>query len=60
VGDMLLRSLHQINQVLGRSTIIQSVSSPELLNRLATASVDYAQGPAVAPPVLLDENRLRA
>ena len=60
VGDMMLRSLHQINKVLGRSTIIQSVGSAELLKRLATASVDYAQGPAVAPAVLLDETRLRA
>jgi EAL domain-containing protein (putative c-di-GMP-specific phosphodiesterase class I) len=48
VGDSLLRSLHQINKVLGRSTIIQSVSSVDLLKRLAAANVDYAQGPAVA------------
>jgi EAL domain-containing protein (putative c-di-GMP-specific phosphodiesterase class I) len=46
--------------VLGRSTIIQSVSSAELLKRLASASVDYAQGPAVAAPVVLEETRLRA
>jgi EAL domain-containing protein (putative c-di-GMP-specific phosphodiesterase class I) len=60
VGEALLRSLHQINKVLGRSTIIQSVTSADLLKRLASASVDYAQGPAVAAPVLLDEIRLRA
>jgi diguanylate cyclase (GGDEF)-like protein/PAS domain S-box-containing protein len=60
VGETLLRSLHQINKVLGRSTIIQSVASSDLLKRLAAASVDYAQGPAVAAPILLDEARLRA
>jgi diguanylate cyclase (GGDEF)-like protein/PAS domain S-box-containing protein len=60
VGDILLRSLHQINKVLGRTTIIQSVTSADLLKRLATANVDYAQGPAVASPVLLEETRLRA
>lgn len=60
VGETLLRSLHQINKVLGRATIIQSVSSPELLKRLASASVDYAQGPAVAAPILLDKIRRRA
>ena len=60
VGDSLLRSLHQINKVLGRSTIIQSVSSVDLLKRLAAANVDYAQGPAIAVPVLLEEARLRA
>ena len=60
VGDTLLRSLHQINKVLGRTTIIQSVSSADLLKRLATANVDYAQGPAVAAPILLEETRLRA
>jgi len=60
VGDTLLRSLHQINKVLGRTTIIQSVASADLLKRLATAHVDYAQGPAVADPILLEETRLRA
>jgi len=60
VGDSLLRSLHQINKVLGRATIIQSVASTDLLKRLASAHVDYAQGPAVAAPVLLEETRLRA
>lgn len=60
VGDTLLRSLHQINKVLGRTTIIQSVSSADLLKRLATANVDYAQGSAVAAPILLEETRLRA
>jgi diguanylate cyclase (GGDEF)-like protein/PAS domain S-box-containing protein len=60
VGDTLLRSLHQINKVLGRTTIIQSVASAELLKRLATANVDYAQGPAVAAPIILEETRLRA
>jgi diguanylate cyclase (GGDEF)-like protein/PAS domain S-box-containing protein len=60
VGDSLLRSLHQINKVLGRCTIIQSVASAELLQRLAIANVDYAQGPAVAAPVVLEETRLRA
>jgi EAL domain-containing protein (putative c-di-GMP-specific phosphodiesterase class I) len=60
VGETMLRSLHQINKVLGRATIIQSVSSPELLKRLASASVDYAQGPAVAAPILLDKIRRRA
>ncbi len=44
VGETLLRSLHQINKVLGKSTIIQGVSSAELLKRLAAAKVDYAQG----------------
>jgi diguanylate cyclase (GGDEF)-like protein/PAS domain S-box-containing protein len=60
VGDSLLRSLHQINKVLGRTTIIQSVASADLLTRLASANVDYAQGPAVAAPILLEETRLRA
>ena len=60
VGETLLRSLHQINKVLGRATIIQSVASADLLKRLASANVDYAQGPAVAAPILLDETRLRA
>jgi diguanylate cyclase (GGDEF)-like protein len=60
VSETLLRSLHQINKVLGRATIIQSVASADLLKRLASASVDYAQGPAVAAPILLDETRLRA
>jgi diguanylate cyclase (GGDEF)-like protein/PAS domain S-box-containing protein len=60
VGETLLRSLHQINSVLGKSTIIQGVSSAELLKRLASAKVDYAQGPAVAPAALLEESRLRA
>jgi len=60
VGDSLLRSLHQINEVLGRATIIQSVASAALLKRLASANVDYAQGPAVAAPVLLEETRLHA
>jgi diguanylate cyclase (GGDEF)-like protein/PAS domain S-box-containing protein len=60
VSDTLLRSLHQINKVLGRTTIIQSVSSTELLERLALANVDYAQGSAVAGPILLEETRLRA
>jgi len=60
VGETLLRSLHQINKVLGRSTIIQSVASTDMLKRLASASVDYAQGPAVAAPILLDQERLRA
>jgi diguanylate cyclase (GGDEF)-like protein/PAS domain S-box-containing protein len=60
VGDDLVRSLHQINKVLGRTTIIQSVSSVELLKRLASANVDYAQGPAVAAPVVLEETRLSA
>jgi hypothetical protein len=36
------------------------VASAELLKRLALANVDYAQGPAVAAPVLLEETRLRA
>jgi len=56
VSDTLLRSLHQINKVLGRTTIIQSVGSEDLLKRLATANVDYAQGSAVAAPVLLEED----
>jgi diguanylate cyclase (GGDEF)-like protein/PAS domain S-box-containing protein len=60
VSETLLRSLHQINKVLGRTTIIQSVDSPDLLRRLATADVDYAQGSAVAAPVVLEETRLRA
>jgi len=60
VGEALLRSLHQINKVLGRATIIQSVASADMLKRLAAASVDYAQGPAVAAPILLDEMRLTA
>ena len=60
VSETLLRSLHQINNVLGKSTIIQGVSSAELLKRLAAARVDYAQGPAVAPAALLEETRLRA
>jgi diguanylate cyclase (GGDEF)-like protein/PAS domain S-box-containing protein len=60
VSETLLRSLHQINKVLGRATIIQSVASADLLKRLASASVDYAQGPAVGAPILLDETRLRA
>jgi diguanylate cyclase (GGDEF)-like protein/PAS domain S-box-containing protein len=60
VSETLLRSLHQINKVLGRATIIQSVASADLLKRLAAANVDYAQGPAVGAPILLDDIRLRA
>jgi diguanylate cyclase (GGDEF)-like protein/PAS domain S-box-containing protein len=60
VSETLLRSLHQINKVLGRATIVQSVASADLLKRLASANVDYAQGPAVGALILLDETRLRA
>lgn len=60
VGDTLLRSLHQINKVLGKSTIIQGVNSAELLQRLTAASVDYVQGAAVATAEILEETRLRA
>jgi EAL domain-containing protein (putative c-di-GMP-specific phosphodiesterase class I) len=46
--------------VLGRTTIIQSVASADLLRRLASAEVDYAQGSAVAAPIILEESRRRA
>ena len=39
---------------------LRSLIVAELLKRLASAKVDYAQGPAVAPAALLEESRLRA
>jgi diguanylate cyclase (GGDEF)-like protein/PAS domain S-box-containing protein len=60
VSDTLLRSLHQINKVLGKSTVIQGVNTADLLKRLTEASLDYVQGAAVAAAEILEETRLRA
>jgi diguanylate cyclase (GGDEF)-like protein/PAS domain S-box-containing protein len=59
VGAQLLKSLHQINHALGRATIMDSVSSRELLRELAAAGVDYAQGAAVGEPVPLRRGRAK-
>ena len=60
MGATLLKSLHQINRALGRSTIMDAVGTREQLRELAAAGVDYAQGSAVGQPVALRRRRSRS
>jgi diguanylate cyclase (GGDEF)-like protein len=50
----VVRAIADIARVLDKQTVAESVSSPEILARLRSLGVNYAQGYAVHRPVSLD------
>ena len=58
VDRALVSSINQIGHVLGMQTIAEWAETPELVERLRTMGVDYAQGFAVGRPLRLEDLRL--
>ena len=58
VDRALVSSINHIGHVLGMKTIAEWAETPELVERLRTMGVDYAQGFAVGRPLRLEDLRL--
>lgn len=54
VDAAMVRSINEIGQLLGKTTVAEFVESPEILVRLHEIGVDYAQGYAIGRPMPLD------
>ena len=50
IGAAIVKSFHQVAQVMGISTIAEFVDSEEKLVQLQSLGIDYAQGYWVARP----------
>ncbi len=51
----MVKSTNEIGHLLGKKTIAQDVETEALLERLREIGVDYAKGPAIEPPWLMEE-----
>ncbi|WP_296807805.1 EAL domain-containing protein [Thiocapsa sp.] len=58
VDRALVSSINHIGHVLGMKTIAEWAETPELVERLRTMGVDYAQGFGVGRPLRLEDLRL--
>jgi diguanylate cyclase (GGDEF)-like protein/PAS domain S-box-containing protein len=58
VDRALVSSINHIGHVLGMKTIAEWAETPELIERLRTMGVDYAQGFGVGRPLRLEDLRL--
>lgn len=52
----MIEMIHQVGQVMGKTTIAEFVESVEIANALRVIGIDYAQGFGIARPVPFDEN----
>ena len=57
VKDAMVRAINQIGHVMGIKTIAEGVESLNVLARLGTIGVDYAQGYAFGKPQPFDDQR---
>ncbi len=53
VDLQMVRSIHEIAQVMGIKTIAEFVENDDIKNRLSEIGVDYVQGHGIAKPVAL-------
>jgi diguanylate cyclase (GGDEF)-like protein len=51
----VVKSMNEIGHFLGKQTIAEYVADREILRRVREIGVDFAQGYAISPPLLLDE-----
>ena len=52
VDAAMVEAIHRIGRVMGKQTIAESVETPAMLDALRSVGVDFAQGNAIAPPVV--------
>lgn len=52
----MIEMIHQVGQVMGKTTIAEFVESIEIANALRVIGIDFAQGFGIARPVPFDEN----
>jgi EAL domain-containing protein (putative c-di-GMP-specific phosphodiesterase class I) len=48
----MVEAIHRIGRVMGKQTIAESVETAATLEALRSVGVDFAQGNAIAPPML--------
>ncbi len=51
----MVKSINEIGQVMNKKTIAEFVESDEILNKLSTIGVDYAQGYSIGRPTPIEE-----
>lgn len=51
----VVKSINDIGHFLGKKTIAEYVADNDILRRVREIGVDFAQGYAISPPLLLDE-----
>jgi diguanylate cyclase (GGDEF)-like protein len=59
VNHAMVEAIHRIGHLMGKKTIAESVESQEILDALRAIGVDYAQGFAIARPVIFGQWRSR-
>ncbi len=52
----MIEMIHQVGQVMGKTTIAEFVESVEIANALRVIGIDFAQGFGIARPVPFDEH----
>jgi len=52
VDAAMVEAIHRIGRVMGKQTIAESVETAATLEALRSVGVDFAQGNAIAPPML--------
>jgi EAL domain-containing protein (putative c-di-GMP-specific phosphodiesterase class I) len=52
VDAAMVEAIHRIGRVMGKQTIAESVETAATLDALRSVGVDFAQGNAIAPPVM--------
>ena len=51
----VVKSINEIGQFLGKQTIAEYVADQNILTRIRDIGVDFAQGYAISPPILMDD-----
>jgi EAL domain-containing protein (putative c-di-GMP-specific phosphodiesterase class I) len=58
IDSAMVRSIHQLANVIGIKTIAEFVENDTILEKLADIGIDYAQGYAISRPLALQDKDL--
>ncbi|MDO6564810.1 EAL domain-containing protein [Amphritea sp. 1_MG-2023] len=54
IDEAMVRSINEVGHIMGMQTIAEFVETDEMMERLKTIGVDYAQGYAISRPLPID------
>jgi EAL domain-containing protein (putative c-di-GMP-specific phosphodiesterase class I) len=53
----MVKSIHEVGQIMGKKTVAEFVENPEIESKLKEIGIHYSQGYGIAKPCPIDELR---